>query len=137
MKQLSSDTKFAHLGKPGEIFSKGFERRLQKILKLVDLKDKKILDQGTGEGVWLNRFLAFTNAENIYGQDIDPELINELTAQSSQLKAKNIKVCPAEDLDFQDNFFDIVFSNEVLEHVNDDQKSVDEAWRVLKPGGKF
>ncbi len=143
MKQLSSDTKFAHLGKPGEIFSKGFERRLQKILKVVDLKDKKILDQGTGEGVWMHQFERFTKPENVFGMDVDPEsvekfkILNLKFEKEEQIPEENIKVCFAEDLDFQDNFFDIVFSNEVLEHVNDDQKSVDEAWRVLKPGGKF
>lgn len=138
MKQLDAETKFAHLGKPGTAFSKGFERRLQKVLRVADLKDKSILDQGCGEGVWLNRFMEYTAAKNIYGFDVDPESIEKYTNDSeSKIPKDNLKVCAAEDLKFDDNKFDIVFSNEVLEHVENDRKSVDESHRVLKKGGKF
>lgn len=143
MKVLASDTKFAHLGKPGTSFTPGFERRLQKILKYVDLKDKVILDQGCGEGVWMERFTEFTDPKNVYGEDIDPESPKKFEIRNSKLETKfqipnsNVHIVPAEELDFRDNFFDIVFSNEVLEHVNDDRKSVEEAIRVLKPGGHF
>ncbi len=138
MKKLSKDTKFAHLGKPGTAFSKGFRRRLNIFSKLVNLKDKVILDQACGEGVWLNKFAELTHPSNVYGFDIDPDSVNKFKKDTqTKIPHTNIKVCSAEELDFGDNFFDIVFSNEVLEHVNDDKKSVEEALRVLKPGGKF
>ena len=41
----------------------------------------------------------------------------------------------AEALDFADNSFDIVYSFGVLHHSPDTQKTIDEVWRVLKPGG--
>ncbi|MCA9386456.1 class I SAM-dependent methyltransferase [Candidatus Dojkabacteria bacterium] len=141
MKVMESDTKFAHLGKPGAAFSKGFQRRLDLIVKQVDLKDKKILDQGCGEGVWMNQFSKFTSPNNVYGSDIDPESkVNyelQITNSTDFVPIENYRICPAEELDFKDNFFDIVFSNEVLEHVNDDKKSVEEVSRVLKPGGYY
>ena len=43
----------------------------------------------------------------------------------------------AEELPFADNFFDIVFLNEVLEHVEDDKRTISESIRVLKVGGKI
>jgi SAM-dependent methyltransferase len=39
------------------------------------------------------------------------------------------------DLPFPDDTFDHVIASEVLEHVPDDQRSLDEILRVLKPGG--
>lgn len=39
------------------------------------------------------------------------------------------------DIQFEDNTFDVVFCNHVLEHVNDDQQCMRELCRVLKPGG--
>jgi len=39
------------------------------------------------------------------------------------------------DLPFEENSFDIVFSNHVLEHIEDDKKAMSELFRVLKPGG--
>lgn len=39
------------------------------------------------------------------------------------------------DIPFQENTFDVVFCNHVLEHVTDDHKSMTEILRVLKPGG--
>ena len=39
------------------------------------------------------------------------------------------------EIPFEENTFDVVFCNHVLEHVNDDKKAVKEINRVLKPGG--
>lgn len=39
------------------------------------------------------------------------------------------------DLPFDDNTFDIVFCNHVLEHIEDDSKAMNELFRVMKSGG--
>ncbi|WP_196890908.1 class I SAM-dependent methyltransferase [Aureivirga marina] len=39
------------------------------------------------------------------------------------------------DLPFEDNSFDIVFCNHVLEHIEDDKKAMSELFRVMKPNG--
>jgi SAM-dependent methyltransferase len=41
------------------------------------------------------------------------------------------------DLSFADGVFDCVIALEVIEHVDDDDKFVSEALRVLRPGGKL
>ena len=39
------------------------------------------------------------------------------------------------NLPFEDNLYDIIFCNHVLEHISDDVKAMQELYRVLKPGG--
>jgi len=39
------------------------------------------------------------------------------------------------NLPFEDNQYDIIFCNHVLEHIPDDTKAMQELFRVLKPGG--
>lgn len=40
-----------------------------------------------------------------------------------------------QDIPFEDNTFDVVMCNHVLEHVTDDMKAMSELYRILKPGG--
>lgn len=39
------------------------------------------------------------------------------------------------EIPFEENEFDVIFCNHVLEHVDDDIKAISEIQRVLKPGG--
>lgn len=39
------------------------------------------------------------------------------------------------NLPFKDNTYDIILCNHVLEHIPDDQKAMQELYRVMKPGG--
>lgn len=39
------------------------------------------------------------------------------------------------NLPFDDNSFDVIFCNHVLEHIPDDTKAMQELYRILKPGG--
>jgi ubiquinone/menaquinone biosynthesis C-methylase UbiE len=139
MKLLSKDTKFAHLGKPGTIFSRGFARRLKKVNNVISLENKKILDLGAGEGVWMFKFREFTKPQNIYGLDYDKNSFDKFISSNKKFNPKipdgNFKIGPAEKLEFQNEFFDIVFQNEVLEHVNDDVLTISECFRVLKKHG--
>ena len=42
-----------------------------------------------------------------------------------------------EHLPYPDDHFDLVMSNEVIEHVQNDRQAVEEMVRVLKPGGRL
>jgi ubiquinone/menaquinone biosynthesis C-methylase UbiE len=137
---MSEKTKFAHLGKPGTAFTEGFQRRLNIMKKHIDFKGKSILDLGCGEGVWLEKFTEETGSyELVYGSEYDKEQVDKLQSayslQPSAFNPEHVVNCPGEALAFPDNFFDIVFQNEVLEHVQDDRKTLEECYRVLKPGG--
>ena len=44
-------------------------------------------------------------------------------------------LCDAQQIPFEDETFDAVVAQAVLEHVTDPQRAAAEIWRVLKPGG--
>lgn len=98
-------------------------------------KDEKVLDIGCGPG-WLVRKFAEGGAI-VYAVDITDKAV-ELTKKmlkTFNLKA-DIQVGNAENLPFEDNSFDFVSSSGVLHHTPDMQKSIDEVYRVLKPGSE-
>ena len=47
----------------------------------------------------------------------------------------DVRTGDAEQLPFEDNHFDVVYSWGVLHHSPDTPKAINEVWRVLKPGG--
>lgn len=54
------------------------------------------------------------------------------TDLSSPLADVKADIC---QLPFEDNMFDVIFCNHVLEHIPDDTQAMRELYRVLKPGG--
>jgi SAM-dependent methyltransferase len=55
----------------------------------------------------------------------------------ARLRAPAITLAPAERLPFADASFDVVFSHEVIEHVNDDRLAAAEMVRVCAPAGRI
>lgn len=50
---------------------------------------------------------------------------------------KNIQKCDVTKMHFKDNYFDIILSNHIIEHVEDESKFLLELKRVLKNDGKI
>jgi SAM-dependent methyltransferase len=110
------------------------ERRAQEILKLVHglpMARPRILDFGCGRG-WFTERLA--DLGEAHGIDLSPEGIAAAQARRPDITymAGDIYEAP-----LPQNYFDIVVSQEVIAHVEDQQKYVDMASKVLKPGGYF
>ena len=125
---MNADEKAIRLGHPSYVWRFGQERRLGLIRQYVTLEDARILDVGCGLGVYVQHLSAFSS--RVYGVDVDSDKVEEASKTLA-----NIRVAPAESLPFEDGFFDVVLLHEVLEHVDDDARSVAEAWRVTAPGG--
>lgn len=92
----------------------------------------KILEVGCNIGLQLVN-LQEMGFENLYGIDLQPHAV-ELARQRT--KGINIIQGNAYDIPFKDNFFDMVFSNRVLIHINPDhiQEALKEIYRA---SGKY
>lgn len=91
-------------------------------------KNLKILDMGCGDGKKTKYFTSGLKNVEVYGIDLLPDF-----------KHKYIKYTQAEienkKLPYKDNFFDIVYSNQVIEHFLDKDLFLSESYRILKKGG--
>jgi ubiquinone/menaquinone biosynthesis C-methylase UbiE len=90
--------------------------------------DTKLLDVGCGHGDFLRP--VHDKTQFSYGLDPDKEALEKNTF------IKNKTAGDADKIPFPNDFFDIVISAWVLEHLADPTKAFTEIYRVLKPGGK-
>jgi len=116
----------------GEEIKKELGRRIPRDKKL------KVLDVGTGFGInvaFLARWL--TKGSAIWTVDPSKEVLADVEASLDEASARLVRfaVASAEDLDFEDGFFDVVASVMVLHHIEKLQPAIKEMARVLKPGG--
>lgn len=99
---------------------------LQKICK--DNPNPKILDVGSGTGSITNSFQVFGD---VIGIEPSRNAIN--LARSSGINF--LLHGSAEKLKFEDESIDIIFYLDVLEHLEDENITLSEAYRVLKKDG--
>lgn len=95
----------------------------------------KFLDVGCGAGYAMNRAQNDCQCEP-YGIDPDP-MGHGVGREGSNYNTgvNTIKKAFAESIPFDDKMFETVYSSHVLEHVNDEIKSLQEMKRVLKDNG--
>lgn len=115
------------------------ERAVLKTLKskgFSDLKDKRILDIGCGDGTILRNFIQYgASPENCFGIDLLPDRIQQASRLSPNL---HFTCGDASSLPFKDASFDIVLQYTVFTSILDkDMKKniADEMKRVLKHKG--
>lgn len=101
-----------------------------------NLKEKKVLEIRCGGGA--HSALFKRKGAHITAVDLTAERVNS-TAQKLKMVPGKSKVlqADAEQLPFEENSFDIVYSNGVLHHAQNTDSCVAEAWRVLKPSGRI
>jgi ubiquinone/menaquinone biosynthesis C-methylase UbiE len=93
----------------------------------------QVLDVGCGTG---NYAIALDKAIGCSCWGIEP---SEQMLAKAQERTRSIhfKIGKAEQLDYPSEFFDLVFSVDVIHHVIDRSAYFHEAYRVLKKGGKI
>lgn len=97
-------------------------------------QDMRILDVGVGRGRTFRYVSATGKAGQFdwYGLDISRVPEDALAgANHYRITLANIK----DGLPYQDNFFDVLVAEQILEHLHDPDYAVSEMYRVTKPGG--
>jgi len=97
-------------------------------------RGKRVLEIGVGLGADHQRFAEA--GAILAGVDLTPRAIEMTRRRFENLGLRSdLKVGDAENLDFPDNSFDVVYSWGVIHHTPDTQGAAHEIFRVLKPGG--
>jgi SAM-dependent methyltransferase len=98
------------------------------VRRFVALDGARILDVGCGIGAYVRHFRQYS--ADVHGIEVEPDRVAQASAE-----LPNIVLAVGEALPYPDGHFDLVFSNEVIEHVDDDRATAAEMVRVTKPGG--
>ena len=101
--------------------------------------DMRVLDAGCGIG-GSSRYLAHTYGCRIDAIDLTPQFVaadERLNALCGLVDKIAMRAGSVTDLPYDDGCFDHVWSQNVTMNVADKRRMFAEAYRVLKPGGRF
>ncbi len=108
------------------------------ILQIAEGED--ILDLGCGRGADTLEAARRTGSDGIaVGLDLTEAMVEKATHNAGEAGVANAYfICgDIESLPFDDETFDAVISNCVINHARDKRKVYSEIYRVLQPGGRF
>ena len=111
-----------------------FWKRLETMLNFTKpVKNvEKVLDFGAGSGIFLPTLSK--NFSKVYALDLDTKPLNHIKKKYN-FKNLTITKVKGEKLPYKNNFFDIIFAADVLEHFKDSYNLQKEFKRVLKKRG--
>ena len=124
-----------------DIMSFGTHRLWKKrLIEIMNINSNdKIIDVGSGTGDLTKIILKENKNVLIYSVDLNLEMLNEAKKQFNDQQKKNIKFINtnAENLPFENNFFDKYVISFCLRNITYIEKALYESFRILKPGGIF
>jgi SAM-dependent methyltransferase len=128
--------KAALRGEPSYVWRAGQDRRLAMMAaaapRLAQSPPARVLENGCGLGAYIGPLRRFTPA--VHGLEYE----FDRAAQAGRNHPPSLVVCAAgEHLPYPAASFDVIVSNEVIEHVDDDAAAVAEMVRALRPGGRL
>ncbi len=122
-----------------DLMSLGMHRLWKKrFIELINPnKQDLIIDVGSGSGDIANEILKLNFIGKIFLLDQNKQMLDLGRKKLNNNKYTEFILGNAEKLDFKNNFFDKYLISFCLRNITNLTKSIKEAHRVLKPGGKY
>jgi 2-polyprenyl-3-methyl-5-hydroxy-6-metoxy-1,4-benzoquinol methylase len=98
-------------------------------------QDKVVLDAACGTG-YGSAHLALNGAKEVVGVDISQEAIAEARATYGHLKNLEFACLPVEELEKLNTKFEALVSFETIEHIQEPERFLKDATKVLQPKAK-
>lgn len=99
-------------------------------------KEPKVLEMGAADGLTLLHIRELLGSGEFLGVEYAQELLDTAPSLPSDTRLIRGDVTALPD-EVPSDYWDLVSCLAVLEHLDNPQKAVDEAYRILKPGGVF
>ena len=109
---------------------KGKDKKLKELFDKIGVPGKKCLDIGPGTGRWL-QYLSMSEAAYLAAADISGEALKRCEDICNRTEKLDIE---SDSLPWDENYFDLVVSLEVLEHLRDYENYFKEIIRVSRKG---
>lgn len=117
-----------------KLYERAVELNHQNIRDCIeDGAGKKIVDLGCDDGSITQKLCEGKGFSEIHGVDINENQLELAKKRGIITHATTLN----NELPFENESFDVVISNQVIEHLYDSDLFLDEVYRVLKPGGYF
>jgi 2-polyprenyl-3-methyl-5-hydroxy-6-metoxy-1,4-benzoquinol methylase len=107
-------------------------RRLRRVLR-DSVKPACIIDMGCGDGSATELAALASPGHRIVALDWSAEAVRQVRARGLTV----VRAAAEDSWPIASNTADVVIMSELIEHVIDTDAVLDEAWRVLKPGGSL
>ena len=112
-------------------------KTVERLLSQIDLRNvEKVLEVGCGIGM-LTSYLVEKYKWKVTGIDLDPEQIERAKKDNKENEKLIFLEADVTKLSFENNEFDMVLSFDVLHHIPNWDKALNEIIRVLRPKGFY
>ena len=109
------------------------KRYVIRLIKRLGLRSGKLLDIGCADGTFTKLIADALESKEVFGIEMSPEACK--IASERGINIHQIDLDRVESLPFQDDYFDFVHLGEVIEHLFDTSKLLDEIRRITRPSG--
>lgn len=111
-----------------------FQRSVLAYAEAAKIVSGTVLEIGTGSGYGIEKIAPCVD-KFVTIDKRKPTILEEETSKYKNVEFLQMNIPPLTGI--ADNIFDFVITFQVIEHIQNDKKFIDEIYRVLKPNGKL